>query len=87
MAMATNDSARSFLPAMFDSARLSRRWIALNRERTRTVAVGDSFDDVKRSAAAAGEYSVLLACVPTSDMLPSPDQVLHAFAVFISHVT
>ena len=67
----------------------SGKWIAWNREQTRTIAIGRTFAEVKQAAAAAGEHSVLMAKIPPPEarsLFPGY-HVLHVIAVFISQMS
>jgi hypothetical protein len=63
------------------------RWVAWDRNQTRIVASGDSFDEAKIAASAAGESSVLMARVPARSAARFGRPLLYMVAVFISHMT
>ena len=61
------------------------KWIAWNRDQTKIIASGRTFEEAKRAAAAEGEFSLLLSKVPDAwfgwRRGRSP---LHTVAVFVS---
>jgi hypothetical protein len=63
------------------------RWVAWDRDQTRIVASGDSFDEAKIAASAAGESSVLMARVPARSAMRFGRPLLYTVAVFISNMT
>ena len=58
------------------------RWVAWNRQQTKLIATGLTFEDAKRAAAATGEYSVLLGKVPERGNRSK--RTLRMVAVFIA---
>ena len=60
--------------------RYTGRWVAWNREQTRIVASGDTFEALKSEAAERGEHSILVAHVPQKRNW----HLLRVFAVFIA---
>jgi hypothetical protein len=66
---------------------LSGKWVAWDRDETRIVATGDTFDEAKQSAAAAGQSAVLMARVPMSSQFRFRRPLLSMVAVFISQMT
>jgi hypothetical protein len=63
---------------------LAGKWIAWDRDQTKIVGWGDSFESVKRAAAQAGQREVLIAkSQPKSRWLRS-QHLLCMVAVFIS---
>jgi hypothetical protein len=66
---------------------LSGKWVAWDRHPTRIVASGDTFEEAKGAAGAAGESSVLMARVPARHQMRFGRPVLYMVAVFISQMT
>ncbi len=65
---------------------LSGKWVAWDRDETRIVASGDTFDEAKQSAAAAGQSAVLMARVPAQPRFRFGRPLLSMVAVFISQM-
>jgi len=81
------DHIRNRLNGQFSHRRPSRvpgelrgKWVAWDRDQTRIVASGHTFEEAKGAAGAAGESSVLMARVPTRLGRP----MLYMVAVYIS---
>jgi hypothetical protein len=81
------DHTRNRLNGLFPHRRSPRvpgelrgKWVAWDRDQTRIVASGHTFEEAKGAAGAAGESSVLMARVPTRVGRP----MLYMVAVFIS---
>jgi hypothetical protein len=64
------------------------RWVVLNREQTKIIATGRTFEEAKQAAAAAGESSVLLAQMPPARGVGLRGRhFIYMVAVFISQVS
>lgn len=63
---------------------LSGKWVAWDRDQTRIVASGDTFEEAKEAAGAAGESAVLMARIPAGIRARFGRPVLYTVAVFIS---
>jgi len=63
------------------------KWVAWDRDETRIVATGDTFDEAKQSAAAAGQSAVLMARVPAQPRVRFGRPLLSMVAVFISQMS
>jgi len=64
---------------------LAGQWIAWNRDQTRIVGCGNTFEEAKQRAAEAGECAVFLAKAPAGKRwLGHGRRVLYMVAVFIS---
>lgn len=59
-------------------------WVAWNRQLTRVVGKGRTFDEAKEAAAAGGECSLILARLLPRGPATSGRRVLYAVAVFVS---
>lgn len=59
------------------------RWMAWNREQTRLLAIGNTFEEAKLAAAATGEQSVTMARLTTSGPRRKP-RWAHVMAVFVA---
>jgi hypothetical protein len=67
---------------------LTGKWVAWDRDETRIVASGDTFDAAKQSAAAAGQSAVLMARVPSQPRFRFGRRpLLSMVAVFISQIS
>jgi hypothetical protein len=64
------------------------KWVVWNRDQTKIVASGRTFDEAKRAAARAGQTAVILGKIPPAE---SRFRLSHPFtymvAVFISQMT
>jgi hypothetical protein len=88
------DHTRNRLNGLFAHRRSPRvpgelrgKWVAWDRNQTRIVASGDTFEEAKGAAGAAGESSVLMARVPAQDRARFRRPMLYMVAVFISQMT
>lgn len=64
---------------------MAGQWIAWNREQTKIVGCGATFEEAKQRAAEAGESAVFLAKAPSGQRwLGHGRRVLYMVAVFIS---
>ena len=60
-------------------------WVAWNRDQTKIVGSGPTFDEAKRAAARGGETSVISGRIPTSrSWLQKSRRLIHMVAVFVS---
>ncbi len=65
---------------------LRGKWVAWDRDQTRIVASGDSFEEAKEAAGAAGESEVLMGRVPADVHSRFGRPMLYMVAVFISQM-
>lgn len=63
----------------------SGAWVAWNRDQTKILGSGGTFDDAKRAAAVAGEPSLVLGKIPSSkSWLHKSRRLIHLVAVFVA---
>jgi hypothetical protein len=77
-------AARRSQPAV--PRELSGKWVAWDRDQTRIIGSGDTFEEAKEAAVAAGESAILMARVPARHRLRFGRPMLYMVAVFIAHM-
>jgi hypothetical protein len=65
---------------------LSGKWVAWDRGQTRIIGSGDTFEEAKEAAVAAGESAILMARIPARHRLRLGRPMLYMVAVFIAHM-
>jgi hypothetical protein len=65
---------------------LSGKWVAWDRDQTRIIGSGDTFEEAKEAAVAAGESAIFMARVPARHRLRFGRPMLYMVAVFIAHM-
>jgi hypothetical protein len=65
---------------------LSGKWVAWDRDQTRIISSGDTFEEAKEAAVAAGESAIFMARVPARHRLRFGRPMLYMVAVFIAHM-